>query len=405
MLKKINAGDVKIGMYIHEVGGSWLDNPFWKESFRLTTPKQLKTLQGCGNQDIWIDTEKGLDVEVETPVVTEEEENEQVEEVLQEAAVQVPKESPPALALHEEIDRARKVHAKAKAAVMYMFHDVRMGNALKTNDTFELVDDITQSFARNSNAFLSLSRLKEKDSHTYLHSIAVCALMIAVGRQFDIEGEQLRSLGVAGLLHDAGIMRIPERIINKPKNLTDEEFKVVKAHPILGWRILKDSPEINEIVLDVCLHHHERMDGAGYPDKLAGESLSLFCKICTVCDVYDTITSDRYYKRSYAPASAIRKMAAWQPGHFDLTVFHAFVKAVGIYPSGTLVKLKSGRLAVVTDQSTKSLLTPIVKVFFSTNINAPIFPELIDLSKAQDSIASVENPLTWNLNLKMITGI
>ena len=405
MLKKINTSDVRIGMYIHEVGGGWLDNPFWRRRFRLITPKQLKTLQESGVPDVWIDTGKGRDVDTDTPIVTEEEENQQVEEVLHEAVDFAPKELTPSVALHEEVDRARKTHNKAKATVMYMFQDMRMGKALQAKETFALVDDIIQTLTRNSNAFLSLSRLKEKDSYTYLHSVAVCALMVAVGRQFGIEGEELRNLGVAGLLHDAGMVRIPDRIVNKSRSLTSEEFAVIKAHPKLGWKILSDAPEMNEIVLDVCLHHHERMDGAGYPDQSPGENLSLYTKICTICDVYDTITSDRYYKKGYAPVDAIRKMAAWQPGHFDLQVFHAFVKTVGIYPSGTLVKLASGRLAVVTDQATKSLLTPIVKIFFSTKLNAPIFPELLDLSKAQDFIASVESPQKWGLNLKMITGI
>lgn len=405
MLKKINVDDVRLGMYIDEVCGSWMEHPFWKSSFKLATLKQLKTLQECGIQEVWIDTNKGLDVEISTHVVTKEEENEQVNETLQEAAVYTPKELPLLVALHEEVERARKIHGKAKTAVMYMFHDVRMGKALQTDETHALVENITQSLERNSNAFLSLSRFKEKDNHTYLHSLAVCALMVAVGRQFGIEGEELRNLGVAGLLHDVGLMQIPDKILHKPGNLTGEEFNVIKAHPKLGWMILNDSPEMNEIVLDVCLHHHERIDGAGYPDALTGDSLSLFSKICTVCDVYDTITSDRCYKKGEAPAEAIRKMAAWQPGHFDLRVFHAFVKTVGIYPAGTLVKLKSGRLAVVTDQATKSLLTPIVKAFFSTKLDAPCFPELIDLSKAQDSIVSVESPKKWGLNMKMITGI
>ena len=405
MLKKINVNDARIGMHVHEVCGSWLEHPFWKKSFRLATSKQLNALQECGVREAWIDTDKGLDVETSAPSVTVAEENERVSEALPAAPAHVPKELSTPVALHEEIDRARKLHNKIKSAVMYMFQDLRMGKALQTGETLALVDEITQSLARNSSAFLSLARFKEKDGYTYLHSVAVCALMIAVGRQFGIEGEALRNLGVAGLLHDAGMTRVPDRILNKPQTLTDEEFKVIKSHPKLGWTILNGAPEINEMILDVCLHHHERADGAGYPDNQSAESQSLFSKICAVCDVYDAITSDRSYKKAYAPVDAIRKMTAWQPGQFDLAVFHAFVKTVGIYPSGTLVKLRSGRLAVVTDQGGKSLLTPTVKVFFSTKINAPIFPELVDLSKAQDAIVGVENPLTWGLNLKMITGI
>ena len=157
--------------------------------------------------------------------------------------------------------------------------------------------------------------------------------------------------------------------------------------------------------MDVCLHHHERTDGLGYPDKLSGEALTLFARMGAVCDVYDAITSVRCYKTDWEPAEAIRKMAEWQEGHFDKEVFHAFVKTIGIYPSGTLVKLKSTRLAVVMEQSNSSLVTPIVKIFFSTKSNGYINPEIIDLSKTSDSILNLEDPQKWGFDLKKLTGI
>lgn len=280
-----------------------------------------------------------------------------------------------------------------------------MGNALQTGEAIELVDDITQSVTRNSGALLNLARLKNKNDYTFQHSVAVSALMIALGQKMDMEGDTLKSLGMAGLLHDIGITMIPEEVLNKPGRLTDSELEMVKSHPRLGWKILKESHDVDAIVLDVCLHHHERVDGTGYPEKLSGESLTLFARMAAVCDLYDTLTSDHLNKKGMAPADAVRKMAELQNTHLDQTVFHAFVKTVGIYPTGTLVKLKSGRLGVVADQSPKSLLTPIVRVFFSTKVNAPIFPEMVDLSKVPDAIASVEDPVNWKFDLKAMAGI
>lgn len=153
------------------------------------------------------------------------------------------------------------------------------------------------------------------------------------------------------------------------------------------------------------MHHHERMDGNGYPDKLAGEQISLFAKMGAVCDVYDALTSNRCYKNGWEPAETIRKMAEWRNGHFDERVFQAFVKTIGIYPSGTLVRLKSGKLAIVLEQSSKSLLTPVVKIFFSTKSNEPILPEMLDLSRSQESIVGAEDPTQWGFDLKRIAGI
>jgi hypothetical protein len=124
-----------------------------------------------------------------------------------------------------------------------------------------------------------------------------------------------------------------------------------------------------------------------------------------VCDVYDAITSNRCYKKGWEPAESIRKMAEWRNGHFDEVIFHAFVKTVGIYPTGTLLKLKSGRLGVVTDQTKNSLVKPIVTVFFSIRSNAHILQEIIDLSKSTDSIVSLENPQQWKFNLVEIMGV
>jgi putative nucleotidyltransferase with HDIG domain len=403
MLKKISVCDVRSGMFVHEICGSWMEHPFWKKAFLLSLDEDLKTLKTCGIQEVWIDTEKGLDVESETVVSTDAEENAKVEAELSKIAKEP---SPlPRIPMHEELDRARKLQAKSKAAVTSMFLEARMGNAIKVSEAGPLVDEISASITRNPEAFLNLARLKTKDDYTYMHSIAVCALMIALGKQLGLTGTALKNAGLAGLLHDVGKMLIPEDVLNKPGKLTDEEFETIKQHPSKGWEILQGSAEVTEIVLDVCLHHHERVDGTGYPERISGDPLSLYARMGAVCDVYDALTSNRCYKQGWEPADTIRKMAEWRNGHFDERVFQAFVKTIGIYPSGTLVRLKSGRLAIVIEQTEKSLLTPIVKSFFSTKSNEPFLPELINLSKSQESIVSAEDPLKWGFDLKQITGI
>lgn len=286
-----------------------------------------------------------------------------------------------------------------------MFREARMGNAIKVGDAAPLVEEISQSITRNPEAFLNLARLKTKDDYTYMHSVAVCALMIALGKQLGLNTNELKEAGLAGLLHDVGKMMVDEEVLNKPGKLTDDEFNIIKEHPRKGWELLKGSPEITAAVLDVCLHHHERVDGTGYSDRILGEKLTLLARMCAVCDVYDALTSNRCYKNGWEPADTIRKMAEWRNGHFDERVFQAFVKTIGIYPSGTLVRLKSGRLAIVMEQTGKSLLTPVVKAFFSTKSNEPIMPELIDLSRSQESIVGAEDPVKWEFDLKQITGL
>ena len=152
----------------------------------------------------------------------------------------------------------------------------------------------------------------------------------------------------------------------------------------------------NEAVLDVCLHHHERMDGRGYPDKLPAERLSLLTRMGAVCDVYDAITSNRPYKAGWDPAESVARMASWK-GHFDEDILKAFIRSIGIYPTGSLVRLASGRLAIVVEQNRARLTAPKVKVFFSTKSNMPLKPELLDLLEAEgrDRIERRESPGDW----------
>ncbi len=249
-----------------------------------------------------------------------------------------------------------------------MFKEVRMGKALNIASTMQVVDEISDSISRNKNAFVSLARLKHKDDYTYMHSIAVCALMVALAKELNLSSDEARLAGLAGLLHDIGKVGVPLEVLNKPGALTQEEFTLVKMHPVHGHALLTQAQVTEPIILDVCLHHHEKMNGRGYPHQYRDSDISLFAKMGAVCDVYDAITSNRPYKAGWEPGVSLQRMAGWE-GHFDVKVFKAFVKSVGIYPIGSMVKLKSGRLAVVIDQNNHALLTPIVKVFFQLNLN------------------------------------
>jgi HD-GYP domain-containing protein (c-di-GMP phosphodiesterase class II) len=223
--------------------------------------------------------------------------------------------------------------------------------------------------------------------------------MVALSRQLGLDDKQTRDAGMSGLLHDLGKALVPMEVLNKPGKLTDEEFRIVKSHPEAGHRLLLEGGTVGEVPLDVCLHHHEKIDGSGYPHRLKDEQISMFAKMGAVCDVYDAITSNRPYKSGWDPADSIRKMTEWTSGHFDGRIFQAFVKSIGIYPVGSLVRLSSGRLGVVAEQAEGSLLTPRIKVFFSTKSMAYIPPELIDLARpgVSEKIVAREDAEKWGI--------
>ena len=396
MLKRISTGQLRTGMFLQELCGSWLEHPFWRTSFKITDPKDIRRIVESGIRDVWIDTAKGLDVA--PPVVAQA----APEPAAEPAPVVAPEELPAPPARVEaaaELQRAARIVSTAKEAVTSMFQEARMGQAIDAESAGPLVEEIAGSVLRNPGALISLARLKTKDDYTYMHSVAVCALMVALGRELGLDEKMIREVGLAGLLHDIGKMAIPLDILNKPGKLTDSEFVCVKSHPEEGWKMLQEGRGVGETTLDVCLHHHEKVDGSGYPKRLKGDEISLYAKMGAVCDVYDAITSNRPYKAGWDPAESIRKMAEWCHGHFDESVFQAFVKCLGIYPIGSLVRLASGRLGVVTEQTGASLLAPRVKVFFSIRAQAHIPPEVVDLSRpgVKDKIVSREDAAAWGL--------
>lgn len=406
-LKKVPVDQMRLGMHLHQLCGAWLDHPFWKTRFVLNDSADLSKLQSSGITECWIDVSKGLDVaspadEAEAAdgsghAVRKSRQGAVDAEIATDLAraAAVPTEAPAEFAA--EVQRAAALCNQARAAVISLFAEARMGRVVDSEQCAELVDEIAGSVWRNPTALLSLARLKTHDDYSYMHSVAVAALMAALARQLDLDESQIRLAAQAGLLHDLGKATMPLHILNKPGRLTEDEFTIIRTHPQQGHALLRTGGMSHDAVLDVCLHHHEKMDGSGYPGKLSGDQIPLFARMGAVCDVYDAITSNRPYKQGWDPAESIAKMAGWAQGHFDPVIFKAFVTSLGIYPVGSMVRLTSGLLAVVTQQNENALTSPEVKVFFSTQRGLHVTPRLLDLSNLNcaDRIISRESNDSW----------
>ena len=310
----------------------------------------------------------------------------------------------------EELRRAATVRREAVGVVRTVMQDARLGKAVELEQVGPVVQNITESILRNAGALLGLLQIKNKDDYTFLHSVSVCALLVAFCRSRNLDDEQIYQAGIGGLLHDTGKALVPDSILNKPGPLTEEEFAVIRRHPKDGYDILRQSPEIGPVPLDITLHHHERRDGSGYPDRLGAAAISELAQMAAIVDVYDALTAERCYHKAMPAAEALRKIYEWSKFHFNPQYAQEFMRCVGIYPVGTLVLLESGRLAVVIEAHESNLLAPKVNVFFNVKNRAYIRPQMVDLARGlgfggADKIVGHESPAKWQVDPMRFLGL
>jgi HD-GYP domain-containing protein (c-di-GMP phosphodiesterase class II) len=384
-------------MYVHAIDGSWLEHPFWRTRFLLDKPSDLASLRASKVAGIWIDLKKGVGPAPKpAPVPVPEAEKLEAAAEAANAAASAAEDPEAPRSPSAEFDRAERVMEEAKVAVAAFIEDARLGRLTGLEGIEPVVKSITASVLRNRSALLTLARLKDADEYAYMHAIAVCSMMIALAIQMGLDEPTVREAGLVGLLHDIGETDAPQELLDKPASLSQTEASRLQAHPETGPVKLEGLDAVSRSILDAILHHHEKFDGSGYPQGLAGEGISLLGRMAAICDVYDAITSARPYRRAWPPAEALARMFRWQ-GHFDQVIFRAFIRCVGIYPVGSLVRLSSDELAVVSAEAGSALARPVVRPFFSAVTRRPISLYEIDLAEQPEDlrIVSREDPAAW----------
>ncbi len=399
MIKKIGVSDLQVGMFIQDLNCDWMDHPFLRRQFALSNEGQIVKIREAGIREVYIDAARGVDGPGQDAVEVERELD---REMVAFAKAVAPRQRQ--TSMREEVASAQRIQGEANALIRDLMQDVRLGRQIQSERVEPVVEKITQSILRNSGALLSLCRIKNKDDYTFQHSVSVCGLQTAFARALGLSPSDIHEAGIGGLLHDIGKTKVSDEILNKPGRLTDDEFRQIKCHVVESRRILEATPGISAIAVQVAAQHHERHDGSGYPLGLKAGEISQMGQMAAIVDVYDAITSDRCYHKGMEPTEAMRKIFEWSKFHFNPDLVHAFTRCIGIYPTGSLVRLESGRLAVVIGQCEGNLLKPLVRVIFSAKHNHYLPAEDVDLSKSLgrgggDRIVQHENPENWGINI------
>ena len=393
-IKLIPTHKLQIGMYVHDLNCDWMEHNFLRNRFLVRDEKTRQKIAALSTKQIYIDVSRGLDIENAS---TQEEADSNIKR-----QIEIPAE--PRLVSLESLDsfrderqRARKLHSEANRIVHDMMKDVRLGKQIEIEQINPVIERIVDSIFRQQDALLPLAQLKNHDEYTFQHSVSVCALMTAFAHTLELPREIIHEIAIGALLHDVGKAVIDDAILNKPGKLTDEEFACMKTHVVQSKIILETTPGISPIALDVAAQHHERFDGSGYPNKFKGEEASRYGQMSAIVDVYDAITSERVYHKGMPPTEALRNLLAWSKNQFNPELTQAFIRSLGIYPTGSLVRLESGRLAIVEEQHRDKITLPKVKIIFHTKGHY-LSPEILDLRHSQDRITAYENFEHWKIN-------
>src|SRR5579862_2016337 len=259
-----------------------------------------------------------------------------------------------------------------------------------------MVDGLAHAVAQNRTALLALTTLKDYDNYTFTHMVNVSILTMGQARGLGIDGPLLREFGLAALMHDIGKVRTPLEILNKPDKLTDEEFTIMKQHPVDGGEILRQTPDVPALAPVVAFEHHLRLDGTGYPGTAYRTSLNLGTMLCSIADVYDAMRSQRRYQQSH-PTDRILAVLKRNDGlQFDQHLVRRFVQLLGIYPAGNIVKLNTGEIAVVLKVNAPEPYRPQVRVMTDREgkrLNLPYDLNLWEVADDPSRPSSIVAPL------------
>lgn len=388
-LKTIPLSSLTLGMYVTAIIDA--DELEIKSEGYISDKETITQLKKANIFSVIVDTSKQKSVE-------------KIDRVLREVTVTktaLTKRPKAEISLDQEMRKANKLYLNARDLQEKILASIKRNRTLKEANISQTTNALVDSVFRNQDALSCLTRLQSKDSYLFEHSLNVAILMSVFAKHLSLEKRIIQELTLGAFLHDIGKVLIPKEILHKRGTLTTQEEKIMRSHVALGLKMLEDSPEISHIAIRMIQEHHERADGGGYPQGLNSKNTSKYGKMIAIVDSYDAMTYERPYKSAVSPISAFKTLVAEAPSKYDEELVEKFIQCLGVYPVGTLVKLNSGKLGLISQLNKSKPLRPFVKVFYNTRLNQAISIEEIDLSKSKykDQIDCCIKPEDFNINL------
>jgi putative nucleotidyltransferase with HDIG domain len=374
MKTTVDVAHLKIGMYVCELDRPWRETPFLFQGFEIRTQDEIEQLRRYCRQVVIL--KGGFRGSVAFNRAPAPADIPPVPAVVEPPALRVEQEiyklnnHPGArpgyedrTTLSEEVERVRDTFIEARLLIQELLFDAKLGRALKLGDAKRVVRGLAESVIRNPDALVCFAQLKRKDEYLALHSLRVCILALALGRQLGMTRTQLEVLGLGALLHDIGYVKVPDELLRKSTPLTEAEDAVVRRHVAWGVEIVSGVGNVPPAVLDIIAAHHERFDGSGYAG-LRGVAISDAGTIVGLVDYYDEITSARPGYDPLSPHTVLMKMYGWRNTLFKGELVEKFIQCLGVYPIGSAVQLNTGEVGVVAAINRQQRLKPHVMLVY-----------------------------------------
>ncbi len=387
MIKKVKIEDLKVGVFVHDFNCEWNSENLYIEKHVIKNEYTIDILRNWGIREVYIDTERGLDVERAKTLRQAKKEADRAISNLNLTS----KAKRPEVPLKQELKKAREITQDAVKLVQRASKLVEEGKPPDVGRTYELVHRMKESINRNRDALLLLTRIRNKDEYTLYHSISVSSLVLNMCQYLQTPDYQTLDLAVGALFHDIGKALIPESILKKPERLTEAEYCQIKRHVEYSVDLLQNAKGLPIECYDIALHHHERFDGGGYPKGLKADQISHGSQLTCICDVFDAVTSERCYKTGVDTVTGLRKIYEARDVFFRKELANDFIRCLGVYPIGTCVVLEDGKSGIVVS-STNDIMKPVVQVLYDEKKRQPVQPQLIDLSRNGGAIINYGDP-------------
>ncbi|WP_372956666.1 HD-GYP domain-containing protein [Marinobacter sp.] len=382
----IPASRARIGMHVVGLDRPWEQVPVLFQSFVIHNPEQVEILR---THCQWIT--------VERTAWTEQVAREALAHLKATAAGSDFEAKRP---LAEELPHAIRRYRDAQTYIDDLLDRVADGRELPLEQARTIVRNCINSISSNPNAMFWLTRIRHRDAYTAEHCVRVGILSITFGRFIGLSEQQLETVGLSGMLHDVGKMRVPPEILNKPGALSPEEWQVMRRHAEYGFKLLTSDHQVEPDVQQAALSHHERLDGKGYPQALSAPAISQFTRMVSIVDAYDAMTSDRTYRKGIPTSEALRIIYKNRGGQFDDLLVEAFIRMIGIYPPGSLVELHTGEIAVVLATSPRNKLHPLVEVVVDRH-GHPCRSRVLNLGESPDD----DEGVTYTIRRALPDGV